>query len=159
VGAYSGYDFTFNDKTKSTVCMLPSSLCGAGTVGAQDPPTYSVWGAGFGFSLSTFTTATTEVPVQLTGTGVTVTVTSLPTNADMRLQVKHYVGATGTTYCALMTTATQTIPWASFNTMCWDPTKGVALTGPPNTSNFQFQASSRLTAGSFDFCVTALSFK
>jgi hypothetical protein len=161
VGAYSGYNFTFSDKTKSSVCMLPTSLCGAGTVGAQDPPTYLVWGAGFGFSLSLLTTTTTDVPVQLAGTGVTVTVTSLPTNADMRLQVKHYVGvgATGTTYCAIMTTATQTIPWTSFNTQCWDPAKGVALTGPPNSSNFQFQASSRTTAGSFDFCVTALSFK
>jgi len=160
VGAYSGYDFTFADKIASSVCMLPNSLCGAGTVGAQNPAGgYTVWGAGFGFSLSTLTTATTETPVQLAGTGVTVTVTSLPTNADMRLQVKHYVGAVGTTYCAIMTTATQTIPWTSFNTMCWAPATGVALTGPPNTSNFQFQASSRLTAGSFDFCVTALSFK
>jgi len=160
VGAYSGYDFTFSDKIASSVCMLPNNLCGAGTVGAQNPAGgYTVWGAGFGFSLSTLTTATTETPVQLAGTGVTVTVTSLPTNADMRLQVKHYVGAVGTTYCAIMTTATQTIPWTSFNTMCWAPATGVALTGPPNTSNFQFQASSRLTAGSFDFCVTALSFK
>jgi len=110
VGAYSGYDFTFGDKIASSVCMLPNSLCGAGTVGAQNPAGgYTVWGAGFGFSLSTLTTATTETPVQLAGTGVTVTVTSLPTNADMRLQVKHFVGATGTTYCAIMTTATQTI--------------------------------------------------
>jgi len=91
-------------------------------VGAQNPAGgYTVWGAGFGFSLSTLTTATTETPVQLAGTGVTVTVTSLPTNADMRLQVKHFVGATGTTYCAIMTTATQTITWTSFNTMCWSP--------------------------------------
>ena len=160
VGAYSGYDFTFSDKIASSVCMLPNSLCAAGTVGAQNPAGgYTVWGAGILFSLSTLTTATTEMPVQLAGTGVTVTVTSLPTNADMRLQVKHFVGATGTTYCAIMTTATQTIPWTSFNTMCWSPSSGVALTGPPNTSNFQFQASSRPTAGSFDFCVTSLSFQ
>ena len=160
VGAYSGYDFTFADPTgQSSVCMLPTSLCGAGTVGAQNPPSYTVWGAGFGFSLSLKTTPTTEVPVQLSGSGVTVKLSSLPTNADMRLQVKHFVGATGTTYCAIMTTASQTVLWTSFNTMCWDPTKGVALTGAPNTSNIQFQASSRATAGSFDFCVTALSFQ
>jgi hypothetical protein len=103
--------------------------------------------------------ATTIMPVQLTGTSVTVKLSSLPTNADMRLQVMHYVGATGTTYCAVMTTATQTIPWTSFNTMCWTPASGVALTGPPNTSNIWFQASSRATAGSFDFCVTGLSFQ
>ena len=160
VGAYSGYDFSIADPTgKSSVCVAAGSLCGAGTVGAQNPPSYTVWGAGFGFDLSPSTTAAADVPVQLTGTSVKVTVTSLPTGADMRLQVMHYVGATATTYCAVMTTATQTIPWTSFNTMCWTPASGVALTGPPNTSNIQFRASSRATAGSFDFCVTALSFQ
>jgi len=55
VGAYSGYDFTFGDKIASSVCMLPNSLCGAGTVGAQNPAGgYTVWGAGFGIqSLNT----------------------------------------------------------------------------------------------------------
>jgi hypothetical protein len=158
VGAYSGYDFSFADPTgKSSVCVAAGSLCGAGTVGAQNPPSYTVWGAGFGFMLSPLTVATTIMPVQLTGTSVTVKLSSLPTNADLRLQVA--VGATGTTYCAVMTTATQTIPWTSFNTMCWTPASGVALTGPPNTANIQFQASSRATAGSFDFCVTGLSFQ
>jgi hypothetical protein len=128
-------------------------------VGAQDPPNYTVWGAGFGFNLTPATTTTTDVPVQLAGTTVKVQLSSLPTGADMRLQVKHFVGTTGATYCAVMTTATQTIPWTSFNTKCWIPATGTALTGPPNTPNIQFQASSRTTAGSFDFCVTALSFQ
>jgi hypothetical protein len=156
VGAYSGYDFSFDDKTgKSSVCAPASSLCGAGTVGAQNPPAYTVWGAGFGFNLSPQTVGTALVPVQLSGTGVTVTLTSLPTGADMRVQVA--VG--GAAYCAVMTMASQTLLWTAFNTKCWAPTTGAALTGPPNTPNIQFQASSRATAGSFDFCVTALSFQ
>ena len=126
--------------------MAPNSLCVAGTTGAWNPPAGTVWGVGFGVNLSPFST-----PVQLSGTGVTVALTGLPAGVGMT------VGVAG--YCAVITAATQTIPWTSFNTQCWDPAKGVALTGPPNSSNFQFQASSRTTAGSFDFCVTALSFK
>jgi hypothetical protein len=156
VGTYSGYDFSFADPTgKSSVCAPASSLCGAGTVGAQNPPNYTVWGAGFGFNLSPQTVGTAVVPVQLSGTGVTVTLTSLPTGADMRVQVA--VG--GVDYCAVMSAATQIIPWTAFNTKCWAPSTGIALTGAPNTPNIQFQASSRTTAGSFDFCVTAFSFQ
>jgi len=62
-------------------------------------------------------------------------------------------------YCAVMTTASQTIPWTSFNTTCWAPAAGTALTGAPNATNIQFEASAGLTAGTFDFCVTALSFQ
>ena len=154
---YSGYDFSLVDPTgKSSVCMSPNSLCGAGVVGAQNPPSYTVWGAGFGFNLSPLTTATTIVPVQLTGSGVTVTLSSLPTGgATARVQVT--VGTAQ--YCAVMTKATQTIPWTSFNTECWASASGVALTGPPNASNIQFEAASGATAGAFDFCVTALSFQ
>ncbi|HJX62835.1 MAG TPA: hypothetical protein VJ860_02660, partial [Polyangia bacterium] len=145
----------FPDGKGSTLCLDANSLCAAGTTGAQDPPTYLVWGAGFGFNLSTATTATTDVPVPLTGSGVTVSVSSLPTGADLRVQVK--VGAVS--YCAVMTTATQTIPWGSFNTTCWAPATGTALTGAPSTPNIQFQASSGKTAGTFDFCVTSVAFQ
>ena len=156
VGTYSGYDFSFADPTgKSSVCVSAGVLCGAGVVGAQDPPGYTVWGAGFGFNLSLQTTLTTSVPVQLSGTSVTVKLSSLPTGADMRVQVL----VNGVAYCAVMTMASQTILWNAFNTKCWAPTTGTALTGPPNTPNIQFQASSRATAGSFDFCVTSLSFQ
>jgi hypothetical protein len=154
VGAYSGYDFSIADPTgKSSVCVAAGSLCGAGTVGAQNPPNYTVWGAGFGFNLSPYTT---PVPVQLSGSGVSVTLSSLPTGgASARVLVT--VGTTQ--YCAVMTKATQTILWTSFNLTCWAPTAAGALTGPPNTSNIEFAAYSGTTAGAFDFCVTALSFQ
>jgi hypothetical protein len=134
--------------------LSANNLCAAGTVAAQDPPTYSVWGAGIGFSLSPDTTVTTSVPVQLSGTGVSVTLSSLPTGAEMRLQVN--VGTTA--YCAKMATASQTIAWTKFNTKCWDDS-GTALTGAPKTPNIQFQVSSGTAAGKYDFCVTALTFQ
>jgi hypothetical protein len=95
------------------------------------------------------------MPVQLSGTGVAVTLSSLPSGAEMRVQV--IVGST--VYCARMTTVSQTIPWTSFNTACWAPTTGVALTGAPKTTSIDFQASSGTYAATFDFCVTALSFQ
>jgi hypothetical protein len=67
------------------------------------------------------------------------------------------VGVAG--YCAVITAATQTIPWTSFNTICSGPATGVALTGAPNTPTIQFNLSSGSTVGTFDFCVTALSFQ
>jgi hypothetical protein len=157
VQTYSGYDFPLVDTSgKSTICMLPNTLCGAGTVGVQDPPAFKVWGAGFGFSLSPSTTATSTVPVQIIGSGVTVTLSSLPTGgASARVLVT--VGADQ--YCAVMTKTSQTIPWTSFNLTCWAPTPAGALTGPPSASNFQIEASAGTTAGAFDFCLTALSFQ
>jgi hypothetical protein len=135
---------------------LTSSLCAAGAVGVQDPPTYKVWGAGFGFSLSPSTTATTTMPVQITGSSVTVTLSGLPTGgASARVLVT--VGSAQ--YCAVMTKTTQTIPWTSFNLTCWAPTPAGALTGPPIASNIQFEAAAGTTAGSFDFCLTGLSFQ
>ncbi len=156
VGAYSGYDFGFSDGLGSTYCVDANSLCAAGTTLAQNPPAYTIWGAGFGFSLSPLTTLTNTTPVQLTGSGVSVTLSSLPTGgATARVQVT--VGITQ--YCALMTSASQTIPWASFNTECWQPASGTALTGAPNATNIQIEASAGATAGAYDFCVTALSFQ
>jgi hypothetical protein len=136
--------------------MLPNTLCAAGTVGAQDPPTFKVWGAGFGFSLSPQTTATIIVPVQLTGSGVTVTLSSLPTGGA---SARALVTVGGAQYCAVMTKTSQTIPWTSFNSTCWAPTPAGALTGPPNASNFQIEASAGTTAGAFDLCLTGLSFQ
>ena len=157
VQTYSGYDFPLVDPTgKSSICMSPNTLCAAGTVGAQDPPTFKVWGAGCGFSLSPLTTATSTVPVQIIGSGVTVTLSSLPSGgASARVLVT--VGTVQ--YCAVMTNTSQTIPWTSFNLTCWAPTPAGALTGPPIASNFQIQASAGTTAGAFDFCLTGLSFQ
>jgi hypothetical protein len=147
IGMCSGYDFTYTDLTgKSSICMAPNSLCVAGTTGAWNPPAGTVWGVGFGVNLSPFST-----PVQLSGTGVTIALSSLPAGVVLT------VGVAG--YCAVITAATQTIPWTSFNTICSGPATGVALTGTPNTPTIQFSLSSGSTVGTFDFCVTALSFQ
>ena len=150
VGGFSGYMFSYGDGTASSICMGPDGLCTSGTTGAVDVPYYTVWGAGFGFNLSPDTSLTNIVQVQLPGTGVSVTTSSLPVGANLRLQV----GVSGTDYFAWVTTTTQTIPWTSFKSSL-----GVALLGAPKTDAIKFQASSGGIAGSFDFCVTSLSFQ
>jgi hypothetical protein len=150
VGGFSGYMFSYGDGTASSICMGPDGLCTSGTTGAVDVPYFTVWGAGFGFNLSPDTSLTNIVEVQLPGTGVSVTTSSLPVGANLRLQV----GVSGTDYYAWVTTTTQTIPWTSFKSSL-----GVALLGPPKTDAIKFQASSLGLAGSFDFCVTSLSFQ
>jgi hypothetical protein len=154
---YSGYDFPLVDTTgKSSICMLPNTLCAAGTVGAQDPPTFKVWGAGFGFSLSPLTTATIIVPVQLTRLGCDCHIEQPPQRGSERSRT----GDRGhVQYCAVMTKTSQTIPWTSFNSTCWAPTPAGRSRARPIASNFQIQASAGTTAGAFDFCLTGLSFQ
>jgi hypothetical protein len=154
----SGYGFKYSDADggkggKSTICMAADSLCAAGTTGAQDPPTYLTWGAGIGFNLSPASSGTTSTPVQLSGTGISVTFSSLPSPGGARVQLT----SGGVDYCANVLTPTATLVWADFNTTCWDPTKGTALTGAPLTPKIQFQAVAGALAGAFDFCITALT--
>lgn len=153
-GTYGGRNFSYGDGRASSICMMPESLCAAGVTGAQDSPNYLVWGAGFGFCLSPDSTPTNRVEVQLAGWGVSVAVSSLPTGADLLVEV-----IPGTvSYCAKMTATTQTLAWTSFNTHCWD-NSGVTMAGAPNTAEIRFWALPGPTAGTFDFCVTSLSFQ
>ena len=155
VGAYSGSAFTYTDGT-STICMSANSLCAAGTSNTlSSTDTTTNWGIVFGFYLSPTSTATNLVGVQLAGLGISVKLSSLPTGAQARVQVT--VGASN--YCATMSTASQTLPWTSFNTACWNNT-GTYLTGAPTAATLIAITvnSEPGVAGSFDICVTSLSF-
>ncbi|MGO9665308.1 MAG: LamG domain-containing protein [Polyangia bacterium] len=156
VGAYSGSSLTYTDGT-STICMSANSLCATGktnTLNSTD--TITNWGVVFGFDLSPNSTSTNLVGVQLAGSGISVKLSSLPTGAQARVQVT--VGAT-TYYCATMSAASQTLPWTSFNTACWNNT-GTYLTGAPTAATQILITVNSETgiAGSFDLCVTSLSF-
>jgi hypothetical protein len=170
-----GYAFSYADSS-STVCLdgCPASpavcsgtgtaLCGHGSLPANPAP-YPVYG-GIGINLNqalaTSAASPPNVPMAVTGTGITYALSSLPTNG-VRLAIDD--GATsagpGTAYCAVLTAASGTVPWASFNTKCYDvPPDGTALTGPPQTaSQIEFQMVPIPAAAVVDdFCVTAVSF-
>jgi hypothetical protein len=146
-----GYDFTYSDTGPNTaICIAKNSVCVVGTLSAQSSSDY---GAGVGINLGPALDAGSPAPVQLTGTGITVKLSNIPAGGA-RLQVT--VG--GTAYCAAITTNPATIPWASFNTKCYDsPPDGTALTGAPATTNVEISLPSGSTEQSFNFCVEQIT--
>jgi hypothetical protein len=147
MGTYAGYLYVYSDGT-STICAGPDNLCASGTTGAADT-TGKIWGAGVGINLDK---ADPPPDVQLSGTGMTYALSSLPTQG-MRAQVS--VGSKD--YCVKLTSASGTVAWTDFNTACWD-NSGTKLTGAPKTPHIGFQVTAATAAGTFDFCVTKVSF-
>jgi hypothetical protein len=157
VGPYSGSASTFSDGVSSTICLSGNTLCAAGTTNASKSTNTTInWGTAFDFNLSPNSTDTDLVGVQLSGSGIFVTLSSLPTGAQARVQVM--VG-NAAYYCAAMSASSQTLPWASFNTACWN-NSGTYLSGAPTaaTSIAIVVSSEAGVAGSFDLCVTSLAF-
>ncbi len=164
-----GYSYAFSDGITpggSTACVSTTELCGSGNTGAQNPPTYTIYGGGFGFNVDqALATSATSPPVgqaAVTGSGITYAVSGVPTQG-LRVIIDNGPGATAGSrndFCATATAASGTIPWASFNTKCYDnPVDGTALTAAPTmATHVQFQAPAGAAAGAFDFCVTAFSF-
>ena len=155
-GAYSGSTLTATDGLTSTVCMSSNSLCAAGSTNTLQGAATSNWGIAFGFFLSPSSTATNPVGIPLAGSGISISLSSLPTGAQARLQVT----VSGTNYCATITALSQTFPWSSFDTTCWNATGGTYLTGAPTAATLiaiTVNAEGGVI-GSFDFCVTSLSF-
>ena len=69
--------------------------------------------------------------------------------------------ATGTAgdYCAPITAASGTVPWASFNTMCWAPATGTSLSAAPTAYKLEFEVTASATTAPFNFCVLSASFQ
>ena len=170
-----GYAFAYQDTSGSDVCLdgcpasgatctvapATSMLCTHGILAANPTAPYAAYGGGIGFNLNqalaTSATATVAMAFVTTGSGISYTVTSVPANG-LRVQIDHG----GVTYCAPAspTALTATVAWTSFNTKCYDaPPDGVALTAAPaDATQIEFQMVTVATAGTGDFCVTAVSF-
>ena len=147
-----GYDFTYADPGPNTsICIAKNTVCVVGTLSVQSAADY---GAGLGINLGPAVDGGTQpAPVQLTGTGITVKLSNIPAGGA-RLQVT----VAGTSYCAAITTNPATIPWASFNTKCYDAVPdGVALSAAPATPNVDVVLPAGTTQQSFDFCVEQLT--
>jgi hypothetical protein len=147
VETYAGMLYVYSDGT-STICAGPDNLCVSGTTGVADTAG-KIWGAGVGFNLDK---ADPPAEVQLSGTGMTYALSALPSQG-MRAQVT--VGSKD--YCVKLASASGTVAWADFNTACWD-NSGTKLSGAPKTPHIGFQVTAGSTAGTFDFCVTKVSF-
>ena len=137
-GCWHGYSFAGGD-AGSTIAPKDFSACGtpcmlkmSGTVGAAVAPSYA--GVAYlGFNLGQDNGATTVPTVTPTGTGVTVTFSATTATLPLRAQLS---GTGSTFWCYTITGASPaTIPYAMFNTACWDGS-GTAYAKQPIT-NFE----------------------
>lgn len=157
-GTWMGYAFTATFGTTATispVCPTPCftgtmPLCASGTVGAD--PTFGS-GALLGWNVAqampTAGGTATVGTVATSGTGVAVTVSAAVTGGRVQIQ-----GATSAnTWCANLTGTTAMIPWAMFNTKCWDPPSGTAFTAGTAISAVQIVVPAMGTAVPFNFCL------
>jgi hypothetical protein len=120
---WHGYAFAGGDAgsaitpTSFSACGTPCMLKMSGTVGPAVAPSYS--GVVFlGFNLAQNIDSTTSTMVSPTGTGLTVSFSATTATLPLRVQLST---ASGTFWCYTVTgTSPVTIPYASFNTACWD---------------------------------------
>jgi len=133
---WRGYAFIGGD-AGSTITPRDFSACGApctlkmqGTVGPAVAPSYA--GVAYlGFNLGQNAGSTTVPTVTPTGTGLTVTFSATTATLPLRVQL---VGTGSTFWCYTITGASPvTIPYAMFNTACWDGS-GTAYAKQPITS-------------------------
>jgi hypothetical protein len=158
-----GYTYAFSDAMgmpagTSSACIAGNAFCGMGTTGVQSAAT---WGAGIGLNLNQATaTSSTSPPInafQATGTGINYALSGISTGARLIIDNSPNY-PTVVDYCAPITAASGTIPWAMFNAKCWD-NSGTALSAAPTMAHHvQVQVFATATAGSFNFCVTSLKF-
>jgi len=164
-----GYDFAYSD-SQNKAPMMPGtsmatlasdgSLCISGTVGqigmVGGMPDYTDdWGCGIGVNLSqTMGMNTPTMAYQLSGTGVTVSTSEVPSCTTARVEIDD----NGTAYCAALTSGVE-IPWSAFNTECWMPASGQALSAAPASIalKVQFVASASQACPFTDFCIDSIS--
>jgi hypothetical protein len=165
-----GYAFALADSqnmspqlpgTSTATLASDGSLCISGNVMALPAnPTaadYSNdWGCGIGVNVNQM--MGTNMPINsttLSGTGVSVTVNAIPTCTTARVIVTD----SGTDYCAPLTGTSTTVPWSMFNTECWMPSKGQALSGAPTAvTAVKVQFVTSMTACTFsNFCIDAMT--
>jgi hypothetical protein len=123
---------------------------------------YTIYGSGFGIDVSEGAGAGgTKTPITPGPTGLSYTLDNLPTNGlQIVLSTPAFPASAGPCYLIKAGgAATGTIPWASFNTKCYDPTPdGTAFAASDGITGINFQVPASATASTWNFCVTALSF-
>lgn len=157
-GSWKGYGYTFTGPatgSKATITpatfMAMTSLCSNGSIMA-DTTYASVAGMGWNINQAVATTATAP-PIETTassGTGlaITVSVTGLTLVTGGGLQLRAQVKTAAGDFCApLAASGLQMVPWAMFNSKCWNtaetgaaafvagtPIKAVELVIPSGTA-------------------------
>jgi hypothetical protein len=163
---FHGYAYNFVDANGTTITpsatmtyatcttTCPLSAMGAMPI-ANAANSYAVY-AGIGFNLGQDQSGGSAAPPPITptGTGLTVTFTST-ISASLALRAQISDGTNN--YCYTISGASPvTIPYASFNTKCYDsPADGIAYAGTPITA-FQLQVAGGAMTGNYNITLTSV---
>jgi hypothetical protein len=166
VGGYAYfYDDSMTAGGTSTACVEQTQLCTKGTTNVADAMG-AHYGAGIGFNLNQAqATGCTSAPIQPftvpTSVGISYSLSNLPAGGA-RIIIGNAVTTngvtTGTDYCAPVATVSGTIPWAKFNSACWDDSGPFLTAAPVGPIHINIGLPSGPMAETFDFCVDSIGF-
>ncbi len=160
-GCWSGYAYTYADTygttfapTDFSTCGMPCKLTETGNIVAVSGTMYSF--IGLGFNLGDSSSGGTAHPT-VTPTGASLTFTfayTAPTGTAFRAQITDGT----TTWCDTVTgTSPLTIPYASFNTKCYDsPPDGTAYAKAPINA-IQLQIAGGTAGGATSITITSVT--
>jgi hypothetical protein len=160
MGDWHGYAFTSANGTGSTIspmnfdALTPGQpLCAKGTVGAAAD--YSGT-ALVGVNLNQPMGMGMPQTVMMSKAGVYVQVKN-NASSTLRLQIQGPNGSTDAMdrWCAPLMGTSAFIPWATFNTACWDNT-GTAYSGQPLVAAMVIVPGGATDPVTFDFCIQQL---
>ena len=156
---WTGYAFTGTYGTGVSVtptCPTPcfastsTTACAMGSV-----PANSADGAFLGWNLGQPSTGGATPTVTTSGTGLAVEISGMP-SSGLRVQV----GDGTTTWCADLMGLSASIPWSTFNTLCYMPADPKAMAyrvGTPITNLQILVPGTANGAVSFNFCLVGAS--
>lgn len=159
-GAWHGYAFTSASGTGSTISPMNfearqkgQPLCAMGTVGAAAD--YSGT-ALVGMNLNQPMGMGSPQTVMMSKAGVYVQVKN-NAGSTLRVQIQGPNGAMDANdrWCASLSGASAFIPWAKFNTKCWD-NSGTAYSGQPLVAAMVLVPGTAMDPVKFDFCIETL---
>lgn len=165
IGSAKGYQYSYSDREdgggSSATLASSSRTCVSGRAVGASCETQSCfstyWGGGLGINLNQ-AQSDGATPMSFTGAGSA----GVSYAIDNLIQgMRIVVGDSTTDYCVNLNSSSGTIPWRSFNSMCWNG-NGTSLSGPPSSfTSIRFQVVADAVYDidtDFDFCVTSLSF-
>jgi hypothetical protein len=162
---WHGYAYNFSDALGTTItpptlntyatCTTSCPLTAMGTVAAANAANSFATYAGIGFNINQDSSGGTAMPTLIPkGTGLTIAWTGTAPAMALRVQITD-----GTTrWCYSIAGASPvTIPYASFNTMCYDsPPDGTAYAMQPINA-VQLQVAGQSTAGTYNIALTGVT--
>lgn len=155
------FDFTETPNCGSTISPADFSMCSTtcaltvtGSVAAATAANTYCGVVGLGININQAQGSKTAAAVAPTGTGIKVAFTETPATAAFRVQLRD--DTTSTQWCYTVTgSSPASIPYAMFNTACWDGT-GAAYVKQPITS-VQVLIAGGATATTYSMGVTSIA--